>query len=78
MDPRSSLRFWLEAAVAATAAVMAAVTLVSRGWLEAVFGVDPDGRSGAFEWWVVIALAGASLASARLARREHRRLAAAR
>ncbi|GAB3002875.1 hypothetical protein [Saccharothrix stipae] len=50
-------RFWVEAALAAVTGVVTAATLFSREWVEVVFGVEPDGGGGSFEW-VVVRVAG--------------------
>jgi hypothetical protein len=67
------IRFWLETALAVTAAGLAILTLISREWIELVFGVDPDRGSGAFEWAIVAALFVASVALALTARWDRRR-----
>ncbi|HEU4426506.1 MAG TPA: ABC transporter permease [Pilimelia sp.] len=65
-------RFWIEAALAATTAILAIVTLISREWIEIVFHVDPDQGSGLLEWAIVIALGSATLLFSLLARAEWR------
>lgn len=65
-------RFWVESALSIAASVLLILTLVSREWIEALFGVDPDGGDGSLEWLVVVAVAAAALVLAILARREWR------
>lgn len=78
MARRLRFRFWLESIVSGLAAALAIVTLFWKDWIEAVFGVDPDHGSGAFEWLIVVALVAAAVllgASARWEWRATRRLA---
>ena len=66
-------RFWLEAGAAATTAFLAVLTLITREWIEAVFGVDPDRHSGSLEWTMVAAFFLLTLLFGALARAEARR-----
>ncbi|MGW5153676.1 hypothetical protein [Rhodococcus koreensis] len=56
------------------AAGLAILTLITREWIEVLFGVDPDNGSGALEWAIVIALFAAAVALAAIAawdRKQH-------
>jgi hypothetical protein len=66
-------RFWVEVALGSATAILTAVTLISREWIEFLFGVDPDGGSGALEWLIVVVLGLATVVFAVLARMEWRR-----
>jgi hypothetical protein len=66
-------RFWVEAVFAALCAALTVTTLITREWIEEVFGVDPDGGSGAAEWLIVAALGVLAIATGLLARAERRR-----
>lgn len=66
-------RFWIEATLAAATTILFLVTLISKEWIEAVFGVDPDGGDGSLEWAIVAALLVACVALNGLARAEWRR-----
>jgi hypothetical protein len=70
---RQRRRFWIEVGLASAFAVMLVVTLISREWIEAIFGVDPDGGNGTLEWAIVAGLGLAAIAAVLLARKEWRR-----
>jgi hypothetical protein len=70
------IRFWVEVGVAALAAGLAILTLITREWIELLFRVDPDHGSGALEWGIVAALLVASLAFASIAVWDRKRHAA--
>ena len=66
-------RYWFELGLAVLAGALAVLTLISREWIEVVFGVDPDQGSGALEWLIVLAAVAVALASGRAALLERRR-----
>ena len=70
-------RFWLETGMAIITSILFVITVVQRDWIEAVFGVDPDSRSGALEWLIVGALLLVTLTLFTLASYEWRRARAA-
>ena len=62
-----------EIGLATATGLLTIVTLISREWIEIVFGVDPDQGSGALEWLLVVVLAATTLIFGLLARNEWRR-----
>lgn len=56
-------------------ASLTALTVIVPDWIETAFGFDPDAGSGAQEWGITLAFAGATIAlfalSARTRRRDH-------
>ena len=50
---RGQLRAWVTATLAAVTGGLLLLTLVSREWIELIFGVDPDNGDGTLEWVVV-------------------------
>jgi uncharacterized membrane protein YhaH (DUF805 family) len=68
------LRFWAALVLGCVSAVLFVLTLITREWIEVVFGVDPDHGSGALEWAIVIVTAVAAIACLGYARFEWRRV----
>jgi hypothetical protein len=66
-------RFWIEAGLAVVSVGLLLVTLISREWIEVVFGVDPDHGNGSLEWLIVGSTAIVALVVAIIARSEWRR-----
>lgn len=65
--------FWAEMAVALASGSLLILTLAWRDWIEIVFRVDPDHRSGALEWLIVVVALAATATFTALARYEWRR-----
>jgi len=63
----------MEVVLAVLAAGFAILTLITREWIELLFGIDPDKGRGALEWAIVIALFVASAALALIARWDRKR-----
>jgi hypothetical protein len=66
------LRFWIEIGLGALSVATLALTVAWPEWIEALFGVDPDGGDGSLEWAIVGALAICTVTLPLLARREWR------
>jgi hypothetical protein len=66
-------RFWLESVLAGVSLALFALTLITREWIEALTGFDPDHGSGSLEWGIVAVLLCATIALTVLARSEWRR-----
>lgn len=73
MQRHVRLRFWIEVGLASTTGFLCLLTLAWRDWIESVFGIDPDRRSGSLEWGIVLALLTGTVVVAALARAEWRR-----
>jgi hypothetical protein len=73
---RLPAQFWVEAALASLTAILTVVTLISREWIEALTGWDPDHGSGAMEWLIVAGLAAATAIFGLLARARWRQAVA--
>ena len=65
-------RYRLKVAVGAVSAVMCVVTLAWQDWIETVFRVDPDQRSGWLEWLIVGVFAAVAIVGGLLARADWR------
>ena len=70
-------RFWIEVSLAATCLAAFAITMLVPTWIEQVFGVEPDGGSGALEVAILAALLCGTVVTCWMARSEWRRAATA-
>jgi hypothetical protein len=66
-------RFWLETGMTIVTSMLLLITLIWRGWIEIVFGVDPDNGGGTLEWLIVGALLVVTITLFTLASYEWRR-----
>jgi len=71
------LRFWLETGLALVTGILLVITLVWHDWIEIIFNIDSDQRSGLLEWSMVGALLVVTIILFILARYELRRTRAA-
>ena len=67
------LQFWVALVLGVVSAVLAVLTLITREWIEIVFGVDPDGGNGSLEWLIVVVTAVTAVVCLGYARVEWRR-----
>jgi len=70
MQKRLSFKFWIGSGAAIASGVLGILTIVSREWIEVLFGVDPDGGSGLLEWLIVAVLLAVSIVCSLVARHE--------
>jgi hypothetical protein len=73
---RLKLQAKIETGVAALAAFLAVLTLISREWIEFLTGWDPDGGSGTLEWGIVVVLAAIAVGLSLRARADWRKVQA--
>jgi hypothetical protein len=66
-------RLWVEVSLGATSLVLLVITAAWPDWIEAVFGIDPDGGNGALEWAIVVVLAVVTVTAPLMAASEWRR-----
>jgi hypothetical protein len=69
------VRFWIESALVGLTTILLLVTLVSREWIEILFGVDPDDGNGSLEWAIVGLLIAFTITFILIARAEWRKRA---
>jgi hypothetical protein len=74
MERSLRIRVRIETILAVVGAALSLLTLVWSEWIEEIFGVDPDGGSGALEWVIALGFLAVAVALALLARRGQRRL----
>jgi hypothetical protein len=67
------VRYRIEVTLAIVSTFLFVLTLITREWIEIVFGVEPDAGSGALEWAITLAFLLAAVSLFVLARRDRRR-----
>lgn len=73
---RLTWRMRIESGMALLTAGLFVLTLISREWIEALTGWNPDGGSGSLEWVMVGGLLAAAVALAARARMDWQRVRA--
>lgn len=73
MSRSTSIRFWIEAILAACSAVATMLSIVWPQWIEAIFEESPDGGDGSAERLVAVVFLAATIVFSWLARKEWRR-----
>jgi hypothetical protein len=78
MDVRRRLekRSRIETALAVLTTALFVLTLITREWIEALIGWDPDHGNGALEWAIVVVLFAVSVALIAQARSDWRKVRA--
>ncbi len=71
---RLKLRAKIELSLALLTAGLFILTLISREWIEALTGWDPDHRTGSLEWVIVAVLFAAAIALSARARLDWRKV----
>jgi hypothetical protein len=65
--------FWVEAFLAAVAALLATVTFLMPDWIERILPLEPDNHSGSLEWRLAVALLLAAAILSALALHDRRK-----
>lgn len=78
MDTKRGLtrRFSIETGLASVTGFLFVLTLITREWIEALTGWDPDHHNGSLEWVIVAVLLGVTVALSMRARADWRKLRA--
>jgi len=74
MERSLRIRVRIETILAIVGAALALLTLVWPEWIEAIFGVEPDGGNGSLEWIIAVGFLVVGLGMGLLARHDQRRL----
>jgi hypothetical protein len=75
---RLAIRVRVETTMAVIFGLLAVVTTLWPTWIESITGLEPDARSGAVEWAIVVVFAVAAVGAAALVQHDYRTLKAAR
>lgn len=57
MRTRTRRQLWIQIGIGAACVALLALTAAWPDWIEEIFGVEPDGGSGALEWALPVVLA---------------------